>query len=101
MRPEIDQDGVISAQDANGTRQQIGQITLVRFMNPGALELRAVVSTPKPQIAAAPRRVYRVPQDLRGLSRHAEGSNVEIAEEFTNMIIAQRAYQAPARLQHW
>ncbi|MGE5596185.1 MAG: flagellar hook-basal body protein [Hyphomicrobiales bacterium] len=93
--PAIDQFGAITANDETGTPQQIGQITLVRFANPQGL-------------VALGDGLYResansgdITEGTPGSAGFAavnpgalEGSNVDVAEEFTNMIIAQRAYQA-------
>ena len=37
--PAVDQSGVISALNTEGVRETIGQITMVRFVNPQGLEL--------------------------------------------------------------
>jgi flagellar basal-body rod protein FlgG len=97
-QPAIDRAGVISALDADGARVDVGQVSVFRFVNPQGLELlgdglyretvnsgQVTAGTPASEGFAALR-----PGSL-------EGSNVDVAEEFTNMIIAQRAYQACAK----
>lgn len=96
--PSIDASGVISAADADGVQQPIGQLSLVRFTNPQALETlgdglyRETVNTGDVTEGAPGSDGFAalIPGAL-------EGSNVDLAEEFTNMIIAQRAYQASAK----
>lgn len=97
--PNIDQTGRISALDpSTGTRQDIGQITLARFTNPQALtslgnglyQESANTGAVTDGLPGNPGYSIIIPGSL-------EASNVDIAEEFTNMIIAQRAYQACAK----
>ena len=94
----IDQTGGISAVDPDGNRQTVGQVTLASFSNPQGLEVlgdglyrdtpncgELTVGTPASEGFAALR-----PGSL-------ESSNVDMAEEFTAMLIAQRAYSACAK----
>lgn len=96
--PAIDQAGNISAIDPGGERELIGQVTLATFGNPQGLEVLGdglyrdtansgdlTVGTPASEGFTALR-----PGAL-------ESSNVDMAEEFTAMIIAQRAYSACAK----
>ncbi len=96
--PAIGANGEITATDSTGAVQTVGQLTLVRFTNPqGLLALgdglyRETVNT------------GQVSEGNPGATGFAsittgalEGSNVDVAEEFTNMLIAQRAYQACAK----
>lgn len=96
--PAIGQGGTITAEDDAGERQVIGQLTLVRFTNPQALQTlgnglyRETVNT-----GAVTEGEPGDGQFGAILPGTLEGSNVDMAEEFTNMIIAQRAYQASAK----
>lgn len=97
-QPGIDQAGVISALDESGARQTIGQITLVRFTNPQGLEAIGDGLYRETVNSGATSEGNPTENGFAGvISGTLEGSNVEIAEEFTNMIIAQRAYQASAK----
>lgn len=95
----ISSDGLISALFDNGERRPIYRIPMVTFVNPDGLEaqsgnvwhateasgnptLRTADSGPAGQI---------VQQSL-------EASTVDIGEEFTNMIVVQRAYSAATRI---
>lgn len=96
--PAIDPTGVVSAIDATGVRQEIGRVALVRFVNPQGLlalgdGLYAETANSGTPLEGEPG------SDGFGrlLPGAVEGSNVEIAEEITNMLVAQRAYQACAR----
>lgn len=74
--------------------QDIGQIELARFINPGGL--RAIGHNLFVASVASGDPVLGTPS-LEGFGRINQGylelSNVEIVEEMVNMIIAQRAYE--------
>ena len=97
-QPGIDQAGVITALDESGSRQAIGQVTLVRFTNPQGLEAMGEGLYRETVNSGASSEGNPTENGFAGvIPGTLEGSNVEIAEEFTNMIIAQRAYQASAK----
>lgn len=95
----IDQFGIISGAFTNGTTLVLGQVALADFNNPGGL--------------------VRTGDNLYGISGNSgsaminfagegstsvvisgalEMSNVDLAQEFTNMITAQRGFQSNARV---
>jgi len=84
---------------SNGIQQLIGQFALTKFANPGGLgrvgqNLYEVgVNSGDPNIGVAG-------TGGRGsiASGYLEGSNVDLAQEFTNMILAQRGFQASSRV---
>lgn len=96
--PQVDQSGIITALDETGARQEIGQLSFARFRNPQGLETLGdglyadTANTGDITVGAAGSEGFAA---LRPGA--LEGSNVDIAEEFTNMIIAQRAYTACAK----
>ena len=97
-QPAVDQAGTISALSDTGARQPIGQITLVRFTNPQGLEAIGDGLYRETVNSGASAEGIPTESGFAGvIPGSLEGSNVEIAEEFTNMIIAQRAYQAAAK----
>ena len=92
---EIAADGTVSATLPNNTEsQQVGQIQLVRFINPAGLEsvgqnlLKETSASGTPTVATPG-------QDGSGtiVQRYLESSNVQVVEEMVNMIVAQRAYE--------
>ncbi|MCK5557823.1 MAG: flagellar hook-basal body complex protein, partial [Candidatus Hydrogenedentes bacterium] len=94
----IGQGGIINGVFSNGLTEVLGQIALAIFNNAGGLirEGSNVFSgTPNSGIA----RVGLPSTGGRGVVNGGvlEGSNVDIATEFSNLIIAQRAFQAGAR----
>jgi flagellar hook protein FlgE len=94
----IGNDGTISGQFSNGQTKTLGYLALANFNNPSGLvrqgESMFVVSNNSglPQIGR--------PGDGTVGSLNAgtlEMSNVDLAQEFTNLIIAQRGFQANSR----
>lgn len=94
----IDAEGIITGIDANSEKQTYGQLTLVRVMNPSGLEgigeglYRETVNS-----GAVSEGRPGSPSFATLISGALEGSNTDAAQEFTQIIIAQRAYQAAAR----
>ncbi len=95
----IDEDGFVIGAFTNGEQRQLYRLALATFPNPAGLDPRTG-------------NVY-APSDLSGefmLRAPGEGgagrltpsalesSNVDLADEFTKMIITQRAYSANARV---
>jgi flagellar hook protein FlgE len=94
----VGQDGVISGSYSNGRTKAIGQIALAVFNNPQGLERvagawRATVNSGTPQVGIAG-------VGGKGLlsAGTLEMSNVDLAEEFTRLIVAQRGFQGNARV---
>ncbi len=91
-------DGVITGQFSNGLSQSLGQIALATFNNPVGLltvgENRFVVSpnSGDPQVG-----VPTVGGRGSLASGFLEGSNTDLAREFSNTIVVQRGFQANAR----
>jgi flagellar hook protein FlgE len=95
---KIDQNGVITGVYSNGTNRPIGQVALSAFTNPGGLEKAGentyVVSNNSgdPRIDAA-----GVAGKGKIIAGALEMSNVDLAEQFTDMIVTQRGFQANSR----
>lgn len=100
-QPAVNALGVITAIDAAGEPQEVGRISLVRFVNPQGLEL---LGDDLYRESANSGPVDEGEPGSAGFGvltpGTVEASNVEVAEEFTNMIVAQRAYQACAKSFH-
>ncbi len=92
-------DGAISLVYSNGLVEQVGQLALARFTNPSGLlrsektSFMAGLNSGEPEIGTAN-------SGGRGsiASGYLEASNVDMAQEFTNMILAQRGFQASTRV---
>ena len=90
--------GVINGIYSNGLTQSLGQIVLGRFSNPGGLSrLGRNMFIPSPNSGIA--QIGEPQSGGRGslVGGVLEGSNVDLASEFTRLIIAQRSFQANAR----
>ena len=95
----IAQDGTIVGSYSNGRARPIGQLAMAVFANPGGLERVAGVwrATPNSGLAAGRHR-QRPAAAARCSPASLEMSNVDLAEEFTRLIVAQRGFQGNARV---
>jgi flagellar hook protein FlgE len=95
---KIDQRGVITGVYSNGSRRALGQIALATFANQGALEKAGdtnfVVSnnSGNPNIG-----VSGTAGRGRIISGTLEMSNVDLSDQFVDMIVTQRGFQANSR----
>ncbi|QKJ85635.1 Flagellar basal-body rod protein FlgG [Paramixta manurensis] len=96
----IGKDGTVTATVAGETDPvEIGQITLVNFVNPAGLE--AIGGNLYRETAASGEAVEGVPgEDALGQIEQGslEGSNVKVVEEMVDMITVQRAYEMNAKM---
>lgn len=94
----IDQSGVITGIYSNGTNRALGQIALAKFTNPGGLE-KAGDTTFVETINSGEARIGE--SGVAGLGTLSAGtlemSNVDLAEQFVDMIVTQRGFQANSR----
>jgi len=95
---KIDQAGVITGVYSNGTNRTIGQIAIGSFTNPGGLEKAGentyVVSNNSGDANIGPSGTAGKGKVIAGT---LEMSNVDLAEQFTDMIVTQRGFQASSR----
>ncbi|MFC7400891.1 flagellar hook protein FlgE [Citricoccus sp. GCM10030269] len=95
----IAQDGTINGTFSNGDLRAVGQVAIATFANPAGLEkagssaFRATANSGEPTLGAP---------GAEGFGALAagtlEGSNTDLSKEFTNLIMAQRGFQASARI---
>jgi flagellar hook protein FlgE len=95
----IDRNGVINGQFSNGSNRDLAQIAMSDFNNPGGLSRvgeNMYIESPN---SGQPRNVF-AGSNARGVITpgELEMSNVDLAGEFTEMITAQRGFQANARI---
>ncbi|MFD2704801.1 flagellar basal body rod protein FlgG [Salibacterium lacus] len=93
----IGADGSVSYVNADGDQQVAGQVEMARFANPGGLS-KAGSNLFQPTDNSGEAQ-YNNPGDGAGelVPGTLEMSNVDLSEEFTNMITAQRGFQANTR----
>ena len=95
---KVDQSGIITGVYSNGTNRVLGQIALSSFTNPGGLEKAGentyVVSnnSGEPRIGES-----GVAGKGKVIAGALEMSNVDLAEQFTDMIVTQRGFQANSK----
>lgn len=91
-------DGTIVGAYSNGRTRPIGQVAMAVFTNPGGLERVAGSWRDTPNSGLA--QVGVAGSGGRGLlsAGTLEMSNVDLAEEFTRLIVAQRGFQGNARV---
>lgn len=84
---------------SNGLKQLVGQLALAHFTNPSGL-LRAGGNQYKIGLNSGEPQIGTANTGGRGAisSGYLEASNVDMAQEFTNMILAQRSFQASTRV---
>jgi flagellar hook protein FlgE len=95
----IGPDGVITGVDSDGTKRPLFQIALGNFANPGGLDKIGDTSFRSSTNSGAVQ--YGAPATGRRgaiTGGQLEMSNVDLAQEFTNLIIAQRGFQATSRV---
>jgi flagellar hook protein FlgE len=95
----IDATGTIIGAFTNGTTQTLGQVALADFNNPAGLN--RVGDNMYLETANSGNAVtgYAGEGSVSSIASNAlEMSNVDLAQEFTNMIIAQRGFQANGRV---
>jgi flagellar hook protein FlgE len=92
-------DGTITGIYSNGMRQALGQLAMASFTNPGGLE-KAGSSSFRVGDNSGFAAVGQPGTGGRGAlaSGALEMSNVDLAEEFTGLIVAQRGFQANSRV---
>ncbi|SIQ05266.1 flagellar hook protein FlgE [Alkalispirochaeta americana] len=94
----IDQSGIITGIYSNGNNRSLGQVALASFTNPGGLEktgetnFQVSINSGLPDIA---------PVGVAGkgtvIAGALEMSNVDLSEQFTDMIVTQRGFQANSK----
>ena len=95
----INPDGQLVGVFSNGNKQTVAQLALANFNNPPGLEkvgdslYRFTVNSGLAQVGAAGTAGLGILQ-----SGAVEMSNVDLAQEFTNLIVAQRGFQANSKV---
>ncbi|MGQ9603162.1 MAG: flagellar hook-basal body complex protein [bacterium] len=95
----IDSSGIITGAFSNGVTKQIAQIVLAKFNNPAGLERIGdglFITSSNSGIAMKGEAGKVVSASIS--SGALEMSNVDLAEEFVKMVVAQRGFQANARI---
>jgi flagellar hook protein FlgE len=92
-------DGTVSANFSNGLTQAVFKIPLATFANPdGLAEVSGNAYTTTPDSGTPVVNVASTGGSGTINSKELEGSTVDLATEFTNLITTQRAYSAASRI---
>ncbi|GJG86602.1 flagellar hook protein FlgE [Gemmatimonadetes bacterium T265] len=95
----IDRYGVINGSYSNGTTQPLGRIVLADFNNPAGMLKTGDNMFQESANSGGAVLGYALEGSQSQITAGAlEMSNVDLAQEFTNMIIAQRAFQANGKV---
>ncbi|MEW6619744.1 MAG: flagellar hook-basal body complex protein [bacterium] len=97
-KTKINSEGVVIAEYDNGQTQDIGQISMAKFDNPSGLA-KLDATTFAETVNSGTSSIGKPGLDGRGTisAGQLEKSNVDLVQEFADMIIAQRAFQANSR----
>ena len=94
----IGTDGTVNVQNPNGDISNLGQLQLVKFVNPGGLESLGRNLYRETIAAGAPTTGIPGEQGMGEIFQgFLEGSNVDTVTELVNMITAQRAFEVNSR----
>jgi flagellar hook protein FlgE len=95
----VAKDGTVTAQFSNGLAQDIYKIPVATFANPdGLAQVSGNAYIANKSSGAADINVANSGSAGGVASQSLEGSTVDLATEFTNLITTQRAYSASARI---
>lgn len=94
----VSETGKVTGIYSNGLTRDIGQVALAGFNNPAGL-LATGQNLYRPWLNSGDPQIGTPGAGMLGTvaSGYLEGSNVDLAQEFTNMITAQRGFQANSR----
>jgi flagellar hook protein FlgE len=95
----LSEDGSLVGTFSNGETQVLARVALATFVNPAGLE-KAGSSQYRPTVNSGQAAIGEAGVDGMGklISGALEMSNVDLSQEFTNLIVAQRGFQANARI---
>ena len=95
----VDTHGVISGHFSNGVTRDLAQVALATFNNPSGLLQSGDSVFEESANSGIPVVGFAGTTDSSSITPGAlESSNVDLSQEFTNMIIAQRGFQANAKV---
>lgn len=104
---DIGKDGIIIAKLGDGRRSALGQIAMATFKNPEGLtnvggNLYEVSSNSGREVIKSGKGCETDNDNSQGFGSMVqyalEGSNVDLTEQFTDMIVATRAFQASSKM---
>jgi flagellar hook protein FlgE len=95
----VDSTGTITGLFTNGISRTLAEIVVAEFTNPGGLIKSGKTMWQESANSGAALRGFATQNIAATISSGAlESSNVDLAQEFTSMIVSQRGFQANARV---
>ncbi len=95
----IDEFGIVTGIYSNGMTERVAQVALSAFTNPGGLsKLGGNLYAPSPNSGSPIIKPPNVGANGTLAAGFLEMSNVDLAEEFANLIVTQRSFQANSRV---
>ncbi|MGF1477402.1 MAG: flagellar hook-basal body complex protein, partial [Geminicoccaceae bacterium] len=95
----VDDEGFVEVAFTNGQRRRLYRVPIATFSNPLALEPRSGNNYAATDAAGDPNlNIPGVADSGRITPSALELANVDLADEFSKMIVTQRAYSANARV---
>jgi len=95
----VDELGLVTGIYSNGMSERLAQIALAGFTNPAGLtKLGSGLYEPSPNSGAPIVKPANVGSNGTLAAGFLEMSNVDLAQEFANLIVTQRAFQANSRV---
>ncbi|MEK5206576.1 flagellar basal body rod protein FlgG [Psychrobacillus sp. FSL H8-0510] len=95
----VSQDGTVTFVDANNNLQNAGKLVTAKFPNAGGLEKSGSNYYTPTSNSGTPLYTFAADNGAGTInSGFLEMSNVDLSEEFTDMIVAQRGFQANTRI---
>ena len=95
----IDEKGIITGIYSNGMAEKLAQLALASFTNPGGLsKLGGNLYLPSPNSGSPIIKPPNIGANGTLAAGFLEMSNVDLAEEFANLIVTQRSFQANSRV---
>jgi flagellar hook protein FlgE len=95
----ISKDGLVVGVFSNGLKETLAQIAMANFNNPPGLE-KAGESVYRSSVNSGEAQLGTAGSGGRGFlqSQALEMSNVDLGQEFTNLVVAQRGFQANSKV---
>jgi flagellar hook protein FlgE len=95
----IDEKGIITGIYSNGMAEKLAQVALAGFTNPGGTsKLGGNLYVPSPNSGSPIIKPPNVGANGTLAAGFVEMSNVDLAQEFANLIVTQRSFQANSRV---
>jgi flagellar hook protein FlgE len=95
----ISKDGLLVGVFSNGSKQTLAQLTMANFNNPPGLE-KAGESVYRSSVNSGEAQLGTAGTGGRGFlqGQALEMSNVDLGQEFTNLVVSQRGFQANSKV---